>query len=168
VFSVVRVSFRVNGERVEFDVAPSELLINTLRNRLGLTSVKYSCGIGECGNCTVLVNGEPVLACLTLTVDVDGREVLTVEGLSSNGLTDVQRAFIEEGAIQCGYCTPAFVVMAEYLLRVKPNPTLEDMREYLKGVLCRCTGYINILKAVARAARYRLKGQVSNPNESTS
>jgi carbon-monoxide dehydrogenase small subunit len=153
--SVVRVSFRVNGEPVELDVPPRELLINTLRSRLGLTSVKYGCGIGECGNCTVLVNGEPVLACLTLTVDVDGKEVTTVEGLSRGGLTDVQRAFIEEGAIQCGYCTPSFVVMAEYLLREVPNPTLSDVREYLKGVLCRCTGYINIFRAVLKAAKYR-------------
>jgi len=152
---VVRVSFRVNGEPVELDVSPRELLINTLRSRLGLTSLKYSCGIGECGNCTVLVNGEPVLACLTLTVDVDGKEVTTVEGLSGSGLTDVQRAFIEEGAIQCGYCTPSFVIMAEYLLREVPNPTLSDVREYLKGVLCRCTGYINIFRAVLKAAKYR-------------
>jgi carbon-monoxide dehydrogenase small subunit len=153
--SVVRVSFRVNGEPVELDVSPRELLINTLRSRLGLTSVKYGCGIGECGNCTVLVNGEPVLACLTLTVDVDGKEVTTVEGLSRSGLTDVQRAFIEEGAIQCGYCTPSFVIMAEYLLREVPNPALSDVREYLKGVLCRCTGYINIFRAVLKAAKYR-------------
>ncbi|MFZ8783581.1 MAG: (2Fe-2S)-binding protein [Desulfurococcaceae archaeon] len=152
---MVRVSFRVNGEPVELDVSPRELLINTLRSRLGLTSVKYGCGIGECGNCTVLVNGEPVLACLTLTVDVDGKEVTTVEGLSGSGLTDVQRAFIEEGAIQCGYCTPSFVIMAEYLLREVPNPTLSDVREYLKGVLCRCTGYINIFRAVLKAAKYR-------------
>lgn len=152
---MVRVSLRVNGEPVELDVPPRELLINTLRSRLGLTSVKYGCGIGECGNCTVLVNGEPVLACLTLTVDVDGKEVTTVEGLSGSGLTDVQRAFIEEGAIQCGYCTPSFVIMAEYLLREVPNPTLSDVREYLKGVLCRCTGYINIFRAVLKAAKYR-------------
>lgn len=152
---MVRVSFRVNGEPVELDVPPRELLINTLRSRLGLTSVKYGCGIGECGNCTVLVNGEPVLACLTLTVDVDGKEVTTVEGLSGSGLTDVQRAFIEEGAIQCGYCTPSFVIMAEYLLREVPNPTLSDVREYLKGVLCRCTGYINIFRAFLKAAKYR-------------
>jgi carbon-monoxide dehydrogenase small subunit len=148
---LVRVSFRVNGEPVELSVKPNELLLNTLR-RLGYTSVKYACGIGECGNCTVLVNGEPVLACLTLTVDVNGAEVVTVEGLSKHGLTEVQKAMIEEGAIQCGYCTPAFVVMAEYLLREKERPTVDDVREYLKGVLCRCTGYINVIKAVLKAA----------------
>jgi len=149
---MVRVSFRVNGEPVELDVKPSELLINTLREKLGLTSVRYGCGIGECGNCTVLVNGEPVLACLTLTVDVDGCEVLTVEGLSKSELTRVQKAFIEEGAVQCGYCTPAFILMAEYLVRSKQEPSIDDVREYLKGVLCRCTGYVNIFKAVLKAS----------------
>ena len=149
---MVRVSFRVNGEPVELDVKPSELLINTLREKLGLTSVRYGCGIGECGNCTVLVNGEPVLACLTLTVDVDGCEVLTVEGLSKRELTRVQKAFIEEGAVQCGYCTPAFILMAEYLVRSKAEPSIDDVREYLKGVLCRCTGYVNIFKAVLKAS----------------
>ncbi|MCC6054694.1 MAG: (2Fe-2S)-binding protein [Thermosphaera sp.] len=149
---MVRVSFRVNGEPVELDVKPNELLLNTLREKLGLTSVKYGCGIGECGNCTVLVNGEPVLACLTLTVDVDGCEVLTVEGLSKGGLTRVQKAFIEEGAVQCGYCTPAFILMAEFLVRSKQEPSIDDVREYLKGVLCRCTGYVNIFKAVLKAS----------------
>jgi carbon-monoxide dehydrogenase small subunit len=149
---MVRVSFRVNGEPVELDVKPSELLINTLREKLGLTSVRYGCGIGECGNCTVLVNGEPVLACLTLTVDVDGCEVLTVEGLSKSELTRVQKAFIEEGAVQCGYCTPAFILMAEYLVRSKQEPSIDDVKEYLKGVLCRCTGYVNIFKAVLKAS----------------
>lgn len=149
---MVRVSFRVNGEPVELDVKPNELLLNTLREKLGLTSVRYGCGIGECGNCTVLVNGEPVLACLILTVDVDGCEVLTVEGLSKSGLTRVQKAFIEEGAVQCGYCTPAFILMAEYLVRSKQEPSIDDVREYLKGVLCRCTGYVNIFKAVLKAS----------------
>ncbi len=153
---MVKVVFRVNGEPIELDVSPRELLINTLRSKLGLTGVKYGCGIGECGACTVLVNGEPVLACLTLTVDVNGKDVVTVEGLSKNGLTDVQRAFIEEGAIQCGYCIPGFIIMAEYMLREISNPTLSVVREYLKGNLCRCTGYINIFRAVLKAAKYRL------------
>jgi len=153
---MVKVAFRANGEPIELDVSPRELLINTLRSKLGLTGVKYGCGIGECGACTVLVNGEPVLACLALTVDVNGKDVVTVEGLSKNGLTDVQRAFIEEGAIQCGYCIPGFIIMAEYMLREISNPTLSVVREYLKGNLCRCTGYINIFRAVLKAAKYRL------------
>ncbi|MEM4561920.1 MAG: (2Fe-2S)-binding protein [Desulfurococcaceae archaeon] len=157
---MVRVSLKVNGRDVTLDVKPNELLMNTLRTKLGLTSVKYGCGIGECGNCTVLVNGVPVLACLTLTVDVDGAEVLTVEGLSEKQLTEVQRAFVEEGAIQCGYCTPAFVIMAEYLLRENPNPTTDDIRRYLSGVLCRCTGYINIVRALQKLT-IRRAGKVS-------
>lgn len=143
---------KVNGREVELDVKPNELLINTLRGRLGLTSVKYGCGIGECGACTVLVDGEPVLACLTLTVDVNGREVTTVEGLSADSLTEVQRAFIEEGAVQCGYCTPAFVLISEYALRTAKTGTVEELKKYLSGVLCRCTGYTNILRALRRLA----------------
>ncbi|MCC6034453.1 MAG: (2Fe-2S)-binding protein [Desulfurococcaceae archaeon] len=153
---MVKVAFKVNGEHIELDVSPRELLINTLRSKLGLTSVKYGCGIGECGACTVLVNGEPVLACLTLTVDVNSKDIITLEGLSKNGLTDIQRAFIEEGAIQCGYCTPGFIIMAEYMLREVPNPTISDVKEYLKGNLCRCTGYINIFRAVLKAAKSRV------------
>jgi len=145
---MVRVKFTVNGKPVELDVKPSELLINTLRDRLGLKGTKYGCGIGECGACTVLVDGEPVLSCLTLTVDVDGKNVVTIEGLTSEREpTIVQRAFIEEGAIQCGYCTPGFIVMVEYMRRSRVEPSIENIREYLKGNLCRCTGYINIIKA---------------------
>jgi len=151
---MVRVSFRVNGIPVELDVEPNEILLNTLRNRLGLTGVKYACGIGECGACTVLIDGEPALSCLTLTVDVNGREVTTVEGLTSTREpTVVQKAFMEEGAIQCGYCTPGFIVMAEYMRRKGIEPSDENIREYLKGNLCRCTGYVNIVKAVRKALK---------------
>jgi len=151
---MVRVSFRVNGTPVELDVEPNEILLNTLRNRLGLTGVKYACGIGECGACTVLIDGEPALSCLTLTVDVNGREVTTVEGLTSTREpTVVQKAFMEEGAIQCGYCTPGFIVMAEYMRRKGIEPSDENIREYLKGNLCRCTGYVNIVKAVRKALK---------------
>ncbi len=151
----MKVEFVLNGKKVVVDVEPNELLINTLRDKLGVKSVKYACGIGECGNCTVLIDGEPVLSCLTLTVDVNGREVVTDEGLSREGLTKLQKAFIEEGAFQCGYCTPAFILMGEYLLREKQNPSIEDVKEYLKGVLCRCTGYINIFKAVLKTSSRR-------------
>ena len=147
------IRFKLNGEWVELSVKPNELLINVLRDRLLLTGTKYWCGIGECGTCTVLVDGEPVLSCLTLAVDVDGREVVTIEGLSSGDeLTPVQRAFIEEGAIQCGFCTPGFILMTESLLRENPNPTEEEIKEYVRGNLCRCTGYVNIIRAIKRAA----------------
>ncbi|MGC8975543.1 MAG: (2Fe-2S)-binding protein [Thermoprotei archaeon] len=153
---MVRITFKVNGELVTQDVKPNELLINVLRDKLKLTGTKYACGIGECGACTVLVDGEPVLSCLTLAVDVNGREVTTVEGISRGGeLSEVQQAFVEEGAIQCGYCIPGFIVMSEYLLRVNPKPTEEEIKEYLRGNLCRCTGYVNIIKAVKKASELK-------------
>ncbi len=150
----MNVRFKLNGRDVEVDVEPNELLINVLRERLGITSVKYGCGIGECGACTVLVDGEPVLSCLTLAVEVDGREVVTVEGLVGDPVYEaLKKAFIEEGAIQCGYCTPGFLVVSTWLLRENPCRSIDEFRELLRGNLCRCTGYINILKAVARVSR---------------
>ncbi len=149
----MRICFRLNGRFVEVDVEPNELLINVLRDKLGVTSVKYGCGIGECGACTVLVDGEPVLPCLTLAVDVNGRDVVTVEGLSGRVYEVLKKALLEEGAIQCGYCTPGFIVMAYKLLKEKPCLTIDDAREFLRGNLCRCTGYVNILKAILRASK---------------
>jgi len=150
-----RIKFKLNGEVVEVDVEPNELLLNVLRERFHLTGTKYSCGLGECGACTVLVDGEPVLACLTLAVDVDGKEVITIEGLAKNGELDpIQRAFAEEGAIQCGFCTPGFIIVTKALLTENPNPTEEEIREYIRGNLCRCTGYVNIVKAIKRASEY--------------
>jgi len=150
-----RIKFKLNGEVVEVDVEPNELLLNVLRERFHLTGTKYSCGLGECGACTVLVDGEPVLACLTLAVDVDGKEVITIEGLAKNGeLDSIQRAFAEEGAIQCGFCTPGFIIVTKALLTENPNPTEEEIREYIRGNLCRCTGYVNIVKAIKRASEY--------------
>ncbi len=130
----------------------NELLLNLLRERLGVISPKYGCGIGECGACTVLLDDEPVLACLTLAVEVDGREVTTVEGLARDGSLDpVQEAFIEEGAIQCGYCTPALVLMARKAVEELRNPDEGAVREYIRGNLCRCTGYVNVVKAIMKA-----------------
>ncbi|OYT47226.1 MAG: (2Fe-2S)-binding protein [Desulfurococcales archaeon ex4484_42] len=150
-----RIKFKLNGELVEVDVRPNELLLNVLREKFHLTGTKYSCGLGECGACTVLVDGEPVLACLTLAVDVDGKEVVTIEGLAKNGELDpIQRAFAEEGAIQCGFCTPGFIIITKALLSENPNPTEEEIREYIRGNLCRCTGYVNIVKAIKRASEY--------------
>ncbi len=147
------INFKLNGRPVSIEVKDNELLINVLRDRLGVLSPKYGCGIGECGACTVLLDGEPVLSCLTLAVEVDGREVTTVEGLAKDGkLHPVQEAFIEEGAIQCGYCTPGFILVAKRLLEEIRNPSEEMIREYVRGNLCRCTGYVNIIKAIKRAA----------------
>ncbi|MCD6323577.1 MAG: (2Fe-2S)-binding protein [Desulfurococcales archaeon] len=149
----VPIEFTLNGEKVRIEVEPNELLLNVLRDKLGVTSPKYVCGIGECGACTVLVDDEPVLSCLTLAVDVDGKEVVTAEGLAREGeLSVVQKAFIEEAGVQCGYCTPGFVIMIDKLLRENPNPTEEEIRQYIRGNLCRCTGYVNIVKAALKAA----------------
>jgi carbon-monoxide dehydrogenase small subunit len=153
----VKITFKVNGEPVTMDVKPNELLINVLRDKLKLTGTKYVCGIGECGACTVLLEGEPILSCLTLAVDVNGREVTTIEGISKGDeLSEVQEAFVEEGAIQCGYCIPGFIIMGEYLLRIKQKPTEDEIKEYLRGNLCRCTGYVNIIKAIKKASELKI------------
>ncbi|MCD6480390.1 (2Fe-2S)-binding protein [Candidatus Bathyarchaeota archaeon] len=149
----MKIRFKLNGREIEAEVEPNTLLLNLLREHLHLTGAKYGCGIGECGACTVLLDGEPILSCLTLAVEVDGREITTIEGLARDGeLHPLQRAFLEEGAVQCGFCTPGMILTAKALLDENPNPSEEEIREYLKGNLCRCTGYVNIVKAVKRAA----------------
>jgi len=149
----MKIEITVNGRLRDFEVEPNILLLNLLRDDLYLTGTKYGCGIGECGACTVHLDGEAVLACLTLAVDADGRSVDTIEGVADGDRLDsVQEAFLEEGAIQCGFCTPGFIMSAKALLGEKPNPTEGEIREYLKGNMCRCTGYVNIVKAVQSAA----------------
>jgi len=154
----MKIELIVNDVRKIVDVEPNELLINVLREKLGLTGTKYGCGIGECGACTVMVDGEPVLSCLTLAVEVAGREITTIEGIAKDGQLDpIQEAFIEEGAIQCGYCTPGFVITAKALLNENRSPSREEIIEYIKGNLCRCTGYINIIKAIQKASEKIMK-----------
>jgi aerobic carbon-monoxide dehydrogenase small subunit len=149
----VRVDVTVNGERLEADVWPGESLLTTLRDRLGLPGSKNACEQGECGSCSVLVDGVLVCSCLVLSAQVDGHEVVTVEGLGAGGSPDrVQEAFADAGAVQCGFCTPGLVVAADDLLRRIPNPTDDEIREALSGNLCRCTGYAKILDAVHLAA----------------
>ncbi len=148
-----KITLRINKKPVEVYVEDNELLMNTLREKLGILSPKYVCGIGECGACTVLVDGEPVLSCLTLSVEVDGKDITTVEGLEEDGkLHPIQEAFLSEGAVQCGYCTPGFIIMTKKLLEEVKNPSDEVIKEYLRGNLCRCTGYVNIIKAVKKAS----------------
>ena len=143
----------VNGERREADVWAGESLLTTLRDRLDLPGSKNACEQGECGSCSVLLDGELVCACLVLTAQADGHEVVTVEGLSAGGeLHRVQEAFADTGAVQCGFCTPGFVVAAADLLRGVPDPSDDEIREALSGNLCRCTGYQKILDAVHLAA----------------
>jgi len=156
----MKISIIVNGKKREFDVDPNTLLLNLIRDKMLLTGTKYGCGIGECGACTVLLDGESVLACMTLAVDVDGRSVETVEALGDvDRLHPIQEAYLEEGAVQCGFCTPGFIMSTKALLTENPQPTETEIREYLKGNMCRCTGYVNIVKAVQSAAT-KMKGQI--------
>ena len=149
----MEIMITINGRKRQFNVEPKELLLNLIRDKMHLTGTKYGCGIGECGACTVLLDGEAVLSCMVLAVDADGRCVETIEGVADGDKLDpVQEAFIEEGAIQCGFCTPGFIMTTRALLRENSNPTEHEIREYLKGNLCRCTGYVNIVKAVQTAA----------------
>ncbi|MCD6514097.1 MAG: (2Fe-2S)-binding protein [Candidatus Odinarchaeota archaeon] len=147
---------RVNGRDVEVYVRPDARLIDVLRD-LGYLSVKEGCGTGECGACTVIMDGKTVLSCITFALQANGKEIITVEGLAKNGkLHPVQEAFIEKGAVQCGYCIPGFIMSTVYLLNENPNPTHEDILDALEGNLCRCTGYVKIIEAVKEAAS-RLK-----------
>lgn len=147
------VRLHVNGQVHEVLTPPHRTLLEVLREDLGLTGTKHGCELGECGACTVLVGGRPVLACLFLAVEAEGAEILTVEGLGRPGELDpLQEAFIEAGALQCGYCTPGFLLSAKALLDRNPAPTRGEIREALSGNLCRCTGYLRIVQAVERAA----------------
>jgi aerobic-type carbon monoxide dehydrogenase small subunit (CoxS/CutS family) len=149
----MQVNIVINGRERSFDIEPTKLLLNLLRDDLGLTGAKYGCGIGECGACTVLLNGEPILSCMTLAVDCDGKNVETIENISKGkNLHPIQQAYLDEGAVQCGFCTPGFILTTKALLEQNSSPSEAEIREYLKGNLCRCTGYVNIVKAVQRAA----------------
>jgi aerobic carbon-monoxide dehydrogenase small subunit len=149
----MRIELRVNGERREADVLGAESLLFVLRERLVLPGAKGACEEGECGSCSVLLDGELVCSCLVHGAQADGREVVTVEGLASDGqLNAVQRAFVAAGAVQCGFCTPGLVVAAVDLLERNATPTDDEIREALSGNLCRCTGYAKIVEAVRSAA----------------
>ncbi len=149
----MRLNLNVNGDRREVDVLSGESLLYVLRERLQLPGSKNACEQGECGSCSVYLDGTLVCACLVLAGQAEGREVVTVEGISDGGeLHPVQKAFVEAGAVQCGFCTPGFVVATHDLLRREPHPTEVEIREALAGNLCRCTGYEKILDAVHLAA----------------
>ncbi len=147
-----RVTLRVNGVDHVVTVEPRDTLLDVLRKQLGLTGAKKGCDMGSCGACTVLVDGRSRLSCLTLAVSVDGSEIVTVEGLSRDGLSRIQEAFVRNDALQCGFCTPGQIMSATFLLSVKPKPTPEDVREYMSGNICRCGAYPKIIKAVLDAA----------------
>jgi carbon-monoxide dehydrogenase small subunit len=154
-----QITLTVNGDPTPVAFAPHKTLLEILREDLGLTGTKHGCELGECGTCTVLLDGTPVLSCLVLGLTCDGRAVKTVEGMAAGGkLHPLQEAFADLGAAQCGYCTPAILLAADALLAAHPAPSRDDIKEALAGNLCRCTGYIKIYEAVELAAA-RMRGE---------
>ena len=142
------ITLNVNGEEWEVEVAPSDTLLEVLRGRIGVKSPKVGCERGDCGACTVLLDGKSVRSCLVLAVEADGHGILTVEGLSKNGPNELQQAFIDRNAFQCGFCAPGVVLSVSELLAVNPEPTEDEIKESISGNLCRCTGYTPIVEAV--------------------
>ena len=148
-----KIDFILNNEKITHEVEPNRTLLSVLREDFDLTGAKEGCGLGECGACTVLLNGKPVNSCLLLAVEADGQDILTIEGLSSGDtLDDLQISFIENGALQCGYCTPGMVITAKALLDENPHPTEDEVKHAISGNLCRCTGYQKIVKAIMTVA----------------
>jgi aerobic carbon-monoxide dehydrogenase small subunit len=149
----VKISFKLNGKETEIDVRPDRRVVDLLREDFGLTGTKESCGAGDCGACTILVDGESRLSCLMLSAQLQEREIVTIEGLSDEEtLHPIQSAFVERGAVQCGFCVPGMILASVDLLKRNPTPTRHDIREGLSGNLCRCTGYHKIVDAVEDAA----------------
>ncbi len=150
----MKISFTLNGKPVSCDLPSNRRVVDVLREDLGLMGTKEACGTGECGACTILVDGIPRLSCLMLAAQLEGRDVTTIEGLSKSGETlhPIQEAFVEVGAVQCGFCTPGMVLTSTHLLSENPRPTREEIREALSGNICRCTGYQKIVDAVELAA----------------
>lgn len=147
-------NFIVNGKPYEVIVESHMLLIDVLREKFGLTGTKYACGTGDCGACLVLIDGKPTLSCLTLAVTAKDKDILTIEGMAKGGtLHPIQQAFLDNGAVQCGFCTPGMVLSAKALLDENPKPTRDEVKEALAGNLCRCTGYVKIVDAVMTAAK---------------
>ena len=148
----------INVNEIDYEVMvnPQDLLINVLRRNLGFTGTKKGCGQGDCGTCTVLIDGKRVLACITLAMACQGKKIQTIEGLDDNGKLDpIQQAFLDKGAVQCGFCTPGMVMAAKALLDENPDPSMGEIKRGLSGNLCRCTGYIKIAEAVETAAEVR-------------
>ncbi len=149
----IALNLTVNGRPLSVDVRPDELLVDVIRDRLGLTGTKVGCNEGECGACTVIVDGRAVNSCLIPALKVQGCRVLTIEGLcDGDSLHPLQQAFIDHGAVQCGYCTPGFILSARALLDQNPHPTLDQIKEAIAGNICRCTGYVQIVQAIEAVA----------------
>lgn len=147
------INFTLNGDPVSIEVRPNEILLDVLRDRLGIKSPKHGCGRGECGACSVLLNGKSIRTCITLAVEVDGQEITTLEGLEKNGLTDLQKSFLEHNAFQCGFCASGFTISATELFTINPHPDEKEIREAVSGNLCRCTGYKSIVDAILDVAQ---------------
>ena len=161
------ISFTLNGEAAEVAFAPHKTLLEVLREDLALTGTKHGCELGECGTCTVLVDGRSILSCLFLGLDAEDREVTTIEGMAVGGqLHPLQDTFADLGAAQCGYCTPGFLLAAKELIEKSPQPTRDEIKEALSGNLCRCTGYIKIYEAVELAAARMRGDEMELPRES--
>jgi len=149
-----KVKLIVNEQEYELFIEPHKTLLDVLRDDLGLTGTKKGCDSGQCGACTVLVDGEPILSCITLACEVDGRKIQTIEGLAKDGeLHPLQKAFLQYGAVQCGFCTPGMVLSGLALLENNPSPTIEEIKKGISGNLCRCTGYLKIIEAIQRAGK---------------
>lgn len=163
----VHLTLQVNGETVPASFPPYKTLLEVLREELGLTGTKHGCELGECGTCTVLIDGKPVLSCLVLGLEAVGKDVRTVEGMANGPhLHPLQTAFAELGAAQCGYCTPGFLMAAQSLLEKNPSPSRQQIADELAGNLCRCTGYVKIFEAVELAAA-RMRGENKQPSKET-
>jgi carbon-monoxide dehydrogenase small subunit len=148
------VNIKINGVDRKLEIKDNELLLDVIRDKAGVKSVKAGCWRGECGLCTVLLDGKPVKSCFVLAIEADGREITTAEGLAPEGqLSPIQKHFVEKAALQCGFCTPSFVLTAHYLLSVNPNPTENEIREYLSGHICRCGTYKQMIEAVLECAK---------------
>lgn len=155
---MLSIKMKINGETLQVKIEPYESLVEVLRDKLNLTGTKKSCNLGNCGSCTVLMDGRPVNSCLVLALDARGKEITTIEGIAAKGeaLHPLQIAFVEEGAIQCGFCTPGMIMAAKGLLDRNLNPNEEEIRQAIAGNICRCTGYVKIVKAI-QAASYKLQ-----------
>ncbi len=148
------INIKINGVDRKLEIKDNELLLDVIRDKAGVKSVKAGCWRGECGLCTVLLDGKPVKSCLVLAVEADGGDIRTAEGLAPEGqLSPIQELFVEKGAMQCGFCTPSFVLTAHYLLSVNPNPTESEIREYLSGHICRCGTYKQMIEAILECAK---------------